>query len=289
MNYKDLDPCIRRGIRTIVEYWEGLDNPELDINDDEDMDAGILQLIEDTCDDNREDVACAISNLGNRFFERFGYDFQKARIIKEKLMNLRFADELNHEYVIKLLKEFDLISCCLADLDLYPLVLIESLYSIALLEKHADLTQELQTDIWYIMSMYQGVPCLCYRKLLEEDNDYDYSESGFMSPEEREDIAKKKYANQKYLHIDEEIKALFDNEIFDDESDFNPEVYGCSVKVRFPNNRVYKYNCRFDEIEENDIVNVTGKMKSIKGIVIERFEMWDVSDYMEEIDCIIEE
>lgn len=274
MNYKDIDPCIRRGIRTIVESWESLDDPEFDINDDEDMYAGILQLLEDTCDDDRESVSCGISNLCNRFFERFGYNFQKARIVKDKLIDLRFADELNYKYITKLLKEFDAISCCLADLDPYPLELVESLYAIALLEKHEDMTQELQKDIWYIMSIYRGVPQFYFYRKLLENNGYDHTERGFMSLEERKEIAEEKY---------------IDYDLSQNDADFNPEVYGCSVKVRFPNNRVYKYNCKFDEIEEDDVVVVTGKMKSIKGIVVERFEMWDDSDYMEEIACIIEE
>ncbi len=272
MDYKDLDPSIRRGIKTITEYWDKLDK-DVEIDDDEDMDAGILQLIEDTCND-RFEFSCAIDNLCNRFFNRFGYACENARIIKNKLMHLNYSDELNYEYAIKLLREFDAVSCCLADLDVYPVTMVETLYAIALLERHDDITQELRGDIWYIMSIYRGCPDWYIYEELLNDYDYDYTVNGFLSPEEREELANRSYN---------------DNKTIAREFKYDPEIYGCCVKVRFPNNKTYRYNCRFDEIEENDFVFVTGKMKNIKGKVVERSEMWNTADYMEEVSDIVKE
>jgi hypothetical protein len=271
MNYNELDRSIRRGIKTIVEYWDNLENG-IDSDEDEDMDAGILYLIEDTFYNDRSDIACGFDNLSNRFFTRFGYSFKKARILNEKLVALRFVEELDHDYIIKLLKEFDLVSCCLSDMDTYPIELTESLYAISLLEKHDDLTPELQKAIWYIMSFYRGCPShLIYKSIIKE-YEYDYEENDLPSPEDREET--------KELLFDGFVSAEEDDEL-------DPEIYGCCVKVRFPNNKTYKYNCRFDDVEEGFIVSVTGKMSKFEGTVVEKMEMWDTSDYMEEVDSLI--
>ena len=274
MNYKELEPSIRRGIRTIVEYWEKLKNCE-DIDDDsESVEIGILQLIEDSSFD-RSDVTLRVETLCDVFFKRFGYSFQKARIIKEKLNDLIYSDELDYEYTIKLLKEFDKVSCCVSDLDVYPVILVESLCAITKLEKHGDMNQDLIKDIWYILSLYRGYPnSFIYRDYLEEI-DYDYTENDFLSRDDRDELAEERY--------DDNIVEEYDPEECD------PEVYGCSVKVRFANNKVYKYNCRFDEVYENNVVYVSGKMKNCKGTVTERMEAWDSSDYMEEVIDILDE
>lgn len=274
MNYKELEPSIRRGIRTIVEYWEKLKNCE-DIDDEsESVEIGILQLIEDSACD-RFDATAQVDNLCHTFFERFGYSFQKARIIKEKLNDLIYSDELDSDYTIKLLKEFDKVSCCVADLDAYPITLVESLCAITKLEKHEDMNQDLIKDVWYILSLYSGYPnSFLYRDYLEKI-DYDYTENDFLSRDDRDELVEERY--------DDNIVEEYDPEECD------PEVYGCSVKVRFTNNKVYKYNCRFDEIDEDNVVYVSGKMKNCKGTVIERMEAWDSSDYMEEVIDILDE
>lgn len=274
MNYKELDPQIRRGIRTIVEYWEKLKNCEDIDYDFESLEIGILQLIEDSSSD-RLDATTQVDNLCHMFFERFGYSFQKARVIKDKLFNLIYTDELDYEYTVRLLKEFDYVSCCLADLDVYPSILVESLCIITKLGTHQDINQDLIKDILYILSPYKDYLISCaYRNCLEKVG-YDYTENDFLSSIERKVLAEEKYNHNLIDEYDLEECA--------------PEVYGCSVKVRFSNNKVYKYNCRFDEVGEGDVVYVSGKMRNCKGKVIERMEMWDSSDYMEEVVNIIDE
>lgn len=279
MVYKNLDRTLRRGIKTIVEYWENKDG-NLDIE------YGIAQLLEDV-NYGRESMLGSVDDLSTKLFRRFGYNFGRAKIIQNKLNCLYFSDKLNYEYTVKLLREFDSISCCIADLDIYPLVLVETIYSITKLEGHEYMTQNLQQDIWYILSFYRGCPLsYVYREVLK-NMDYSCELNGFLSPDEHERIAEKVYKkNSSYSNY-----KIFQNDgyKYSVDGDLDPEIYGCSVKVKFNNGRTYKYNCRLDEIEEGDSVYVSGKMKNCIGTVVKRIEIWDKSDYMEEVTEIIYE
>ena len=277
MNLNELDPSIRRGITTIVDDWERSQDDSYDINDEEhDIIAGILQLIEDTMVD-KDSIECFFANLCDRFYESRGYSLKKALELEGKFFDLMCSEKIDGTYLRKLLKEFDCVSSCIAHLDSYPLPLVQSLYAISILENHEDITPELYKDILYITSIYYGWPDFHFRKELLEQEKYDYSKSGFLSPEERA------------ISPNERLLRKLAQEILEGKESDNriPEVYGCCVKVRFPNGAVYKYNCRFGEVDEDSIVLVTGKMKGIKGTVVERTEQWDFADYMEEVSSIV--
>lgn len=278
MDINELDPSIRRGITTIVDDWERSQDDSYDMDDEEhDMIAGILQLIEDTMVD-KDSIESFFENLCDRFYESLGYSFEKALILEGKFSDLMCSEKIDGTYLRKLLKEFDCVSSCIAHLDSYPLPLVQSLYALSNLEKHEDMTSELYQDILYITSIYRGCPTFDVNEAFLQHEKYDYSRSGFLSPKERA-ISPNERLLRKLLQEVLENKES-DNRI--------PEVYGCCVKVRFPNGAVYKYNCRFDEVDEDSIVLVTGKMNGIKGTVIERTEQWDFADYMEEVSSIVE-
>lgn len=267
INYKDIDPSIRQGIKTIIDYCDAINNEEYD-EDEDGINTGILQLLENTSYGDHDFFISKVEDLNNSIFERFGYDFTRANILREKLEWLNNEDSLNYSYVVKILNEFDKVSCCIANLSFYPACLIKSLYSIAKLSNHDDITEELLKDTWYIMSFYSGfVNSYVYKEILKEYK-YNYKSNNFLSSEEHE------------------VAAMQDFDLFDE--DLDPEIYGCSVKVKFPNGRVYKYNCKFVEINEGDIVTVSGKMKDFNGEVIERIEAWDDNEYMEEVLSIEE-
>ncbi|MGB7594974.1 MAG: hypothetical protein WBL80_05365 [Erysipelotrichaceae bacterium] len=65
----------------------------------------------------------------------------------------------------------------------------------------------------------------------------------------------------------------------------NPTDYinkGICVLVLFEDDRMYKYNCRFD-VKIGDIVKVEGKMSDKLGEVVELEGEWDRQEYMKEI------
>ncbi len=278
MNLNELDSSIRRGIITIVDDWERSQDDSYDMDDKEhDMIAGILQLIEDTMVD-KDSIESFFENLCDRFYESLGYSVKKALILEGKFSNLMCSKKIDGTYLRKLLKEFDCVSSCIAHLDSYPLPLVQSLYAISNLENHEDMTSELYQDILYITSIYRGCPTSNVNEAFLKHEKYDYFKSGFLSPEERA-ISPNERLLRKLL------QEVLENKESDDRI---PEVYGCCVKVRFPNGAVYKYNCRFDEVNEDSTVHVNGKMKGIKGTVIERMEQWDFANCLEEVSAIVE-
>ncbi len=268
ISYEEMAPEIRRGIRTIVEYYDTIQNPELDWPDEDGLESGILKLIEDTAN-GREDEICIIHNLTDKFFEKLGYSHRKAKILQKKLEELTFSAELDYKYITKILVEFDYVSCCLSDCEIYPKTMVESLCSISSLETHIHefnpTSQKLKRHIWHILSLYRSYPLNSFYKHLLEDCEYDCTDYDFMDPENRKG----------------NIEVMFDKDTMDFDRD--PEVYGCSVDVKFPDGKIYKYNCSSDDISIDDIVYVTGIMKNIKGIVVERFEMWDAKNHIPRI------
>ena len=168
MNYDDLDPVLRRGITTIIEDWEKSKDDSYDMNDEEhDMIAGILQLIEDTTYD-KDDRDSFFANLCDRFYESRGYSLKKALELEGKFFDLMCSEKISSTYLRKLLKEFDCVSGCIAHLDSYPFQLVQSLVAIYKIESHEDITPDLYQDILYITSIYRGCPDFYFRKSISK-------------------------------------------------------------------------------------------------------------------------
>ncbi|MBE5738143.1 MAG: hypothetical protein E7354_00185 [Clostridiales bacterium] len=310
MDFKKLDPGIRRGIKTIVQYWEALEN-NTDFNEDS-MEKGIWQLLTDSSGyENRDDIEIKTECLQDYIFKQYGYQEHKALILKDKLVALRWADEIDEKQAIDIIREFDSVSNCLADLTSYPSQLIQSLFALDGISHREDISPEFQLAIWYILSMYpSGYPDAYVNELFLEKAGYDYKKDNFMSPEEHEQLREKTFLseyrkNPPHFHeedeeIDPELEDFIDSLFEDDEDDEEDEdeleekkeIYGTCVQVRFPNNKTYKYNCKYRiaiDIYEGCKVRVSGKMKDYIGIVTDIDDLWDTADYMEEVIEVIYE
>jgi hypothetical protein len=165
-----------------------------------------------------------------------------------------------------------------SQLSQYPDDITNTIRELAKLESHESMDSDALKCIFYVLSFYNGWflgDGIVMREVLENEG-FDYDEFGLISPEEHESIATKGYNLDLFFDVHGELEE-------------KPEIYGCSVTVKFSNGKQYKYNCKNDEVEEDDVVCVSGKLMNQQGTVIDRSEIWNSAEYMEEVTAIVEE
>ena len=177
---------VKEGIIELVEFDRVMKSedeffPTVNLED------ALLKILKGTAYGERANLLETFQNLNGYIYSELGYDFDAAYEMLDKLYEV--DKTTTKEQIIALLKDFDRISCCIAKIDTYPAVLIESL---SLIDRWItdNVNTESDNEIAYVLSFYSNF-CMAstYDDYLHERNYKDYKKHGFMSPQIRKSIS----------------------------------------------------------------------------------------------------
>ena len=185
----DLSKCsrlVKEGIIELVEYDRVMKSND-EFFPSVNLESALLKILKGTAYGERSSLLETFQNLNGYIYSELGYDFDAAYEMLDKLYEVDKTTP--KEQIITLLKDFDRISCCIAKIDTYPAVLIESL---SLIDHWItdNVNTECDNEIAYILSFYSNF-CMAstYDDYLDEHNYKEYKKHGFMSPQKRKALS----------------------------------------------------------------------------------------------------